>query len=251
MVNAIMPARTGELSYIYLLKKYRIQLEDRIATLITARIFDFITISFFFLISVLFLGEMPDFVIGIFWAIAICLVGIIFLLGALLYFGDSFKRGMDKFVERLGLDRFKFCVRLQKTAGDTISSFKTISARRVIGITSILSVMIWLSSAILFYCFIKAFGLELEFFEIIILVCVVVLLPLLPFYAMGGFGTTEATIALFLVAFGVDESFAIVASFGIHIIALIYSLILGAAGIMKVGLFWKHKKDSFGSNNVE
>ena len=241
MVNAIMPARTGELSYIYLLKKHKIPLEDRIATLITARIFDFITISFLFLVSVLFLKDLPGIVAGIFWIIAFCLAAFIFLLGSLLYFGDSFKRGMDKFVERMGLDRFKFAVRLQKIAGDTISSFKTIRSRRVMGKTSFLSVMIWVSSAILFFCFVKAFRLELEMFEIVILVCVAVLLPLLPFYALGGFGTTEVVLTLFLVAFGVEESFAIIASFGIHIIALIYSLILGSAGFLRIGLFWKHE----------
>ncbi|UCE73456.1 MAG: flippase-like domain-containing protein [Methanomassiliicoccales archaeon] len=236
MINTIMPARTGELSYIYILKRYKIPLEERIATLITARIFDFITISCFFFVSVLFLRDMPDIVAGIFWAIALCLAAFIILLGALLYYGDSFKRIMDKFVKKLRLDRFKFAVRLQNITEDTISSFETIRSRKVIVKTSFLSVMIWISSAVLFYFYLKVFRLELEVFEIILLVCVAVLLPLLPFYALGGFGTTEAVLTLFFVAFGIAEAVAIAVSFGIHIVALIFTIITGSVSSLKLGL---------------
>jgi uncharacterized protein (TIRG00374 family) len=242
MINMIMPARTGELSYIYLLKKHNTPLEERIATLAIARMFDFIIIACFFLISVLFIRELPGIIAGVFWVIAICLIALVVLLCGLLYFGDSFKRTINKLAIKLKMHRFKTTNRILKIIEDTISNFKTIKSRKIIIKTIILSVIIWIASSLLFFSFIKAFQLALGLFEIIVIVCIAVLLPILPFYALGGFGTTEAALTIFFVAFGVAESVAIVASFGIHIVALIYTLILGIGGSLKLGLMWRSTK---------
>ncbi|WP_269849783.1 lysylphosphatidylglycerol synthase transmembrane domain-containing protein [Methanosarcina horonobensis] len=49
MVNSILPARSGELSYIYILKKYHDKSTgEGVATLMVARVLDFITISLLF-----------------------------------------------------------------------------------------------------------------------------------------------------------------------------------------------------------
>lgn len=243
MINKILPARTGELSYIYLLKKYDIPLEERIATLVIARMFDFIIIACLFLISVIFLKDLPGIIVGVFWIIAIFLVILIVLLGSLLYFGDTFKDVVNTLAIRMRIHRFKITSRILKIIEDTIMSFETIKSRRIIIKTALLSAFIWMFLSFVYFSLIQAFQIELEFFEIIVIVSITALLPLLPIYALGGFGTTEVTLTGFFVAFGVARDPAIVVSFGIHIIGLIYTLILGFVGLLSFGFkgIWKKR----------
>ncbi len=54
LINNILPARTGELSYIYLLKKlFKVPLKHGTASLVVVRIFDVISISLLLLLSIL------------------------------------------------------------------------------------------------------------------------------------------------------------------------------------------------------
>ena len=249
LMNKILPARTGELSFIYLLKKYDINLEERIATLVIARIFDFIMIACFFLFSVLFLRDLPTIVAGAFWIIAICLLILVILLGSLLYRGESFKKYIGGIAIQLRIDRFKITNKILKIVEDTILSFKIIRSRKIIAKTGALTCIIWILMFILYFMYTQAFHIELGMFEIVVIVSFMALLPLLPFYAVGGFGTTEVTITIFLVAFGVDEKIAIVTSFGIHLIAIMYTVILGLIGSAILGLK-KRRKGSKGPSKA-
>lgn len=235
MINKVLPARTGELSYIYLLKKYKIPLEERIATLAAARMFDFITIASFFLISVFFLKNLPDIVTNLLWIIAISLIILIFIFGSLIYKGESFKNALNRVASKLRVDRFKITSRILKITEDTILAFKTIKSRKIILKSVLFSILIWMSLFTFYYSLTKVFQIDLQFFEIIVIVSVIALLPILPIYAVGGFGTTEVTVTIFFVAFGVSEAVAIVASFSIHIIGLIFVIILGISGVLKLG----------------
>jgi hypothetical protein len=243
MINKILPARTGELSYIYLLKRFNIPLEERVATLALARMFDFIFIALFFLLATLFLKDLPLILVTVFWIIAVCFLFLIVLLVSLLYYGDSFKEAINKFANKLRIDRFKTTKRILDIVGDTIMSFKVIKSRKIIIKTGILTTFIWIVFFFIYYVLTRAFQIELEFFEIIAIVSFMALLPLLPIYALGGFGTTEITITVLLVSFGVAESLAIVASFGIHVIGLILTIILGLIGSFKWGLKMRRKTE--------
>ena len=242
MVNTILPARTGELSYIYLLKKYKIPLEERIATLATARIFDFIIIAFFFLVSVIFLKDLPGIIQNIFWIIAICLVVLVVILCGLLYYSEYFITIIIKLSVKLKINRYQVTNRILKIIENTISSFKIIKSRQIILKSIIFSICIWGAMSLLYFIFLKAFNIDLEFFEIIVIVSFIAFLPLLPFYGVGGFGTMEVAITFFLVAFGVDEAIGIVASFGIHIIGLLYVIVLGLIGSLHLSFKVKKNK---------
>ncbi len=70
MANNILPARTGELSYIYLLKKlHNITTGEGFATLLVARVFDFFAISLLFFISALMIQDLPDIIMKMVWII--------------------------------------------------------------------------------------------------------------------------------------------------------------------------------------
>ncbi|UCH88148.1 MAG: flippase-like domain-containing protein [Thermoplasmata archaeon] len=242
MMNTILPARTGELSYIYLLKKHKIPLEDRIATLALARIFDFIIIACFLITAILFLRDLPMVITSIFWVVALCMIILIIILTALLYYTDSFKNSINRFAVKLKINRFKTTNRMMKVIEDTIMSFKKFKSQRILLKNSVISLSIWIILFITYYFFIRAFRIELSFIEIVVTGSFITFLPILPIYGAGGFGTTEGAITIIMVAFGIAESHAIVASFGIHIIGFIYIIILGSIAALLLGLKRNTKK---------
>ncbi len=88
-MNNLLPARTGELSYVYLLKtEQKITTGEGLATLVIARIFDFIIISIFFLPLFLFIKNLTaDFLIVIEIGILFLFLMVI-LLFSLLFYGN-------------------------------------------------------------------------------------------------------------------------------------------------------------------
>ena len=242
MANMIMPARTGEVSYVYLAKKlHSISVGEGVASLLVARVFDFLSISLFFLVSALCIVSLPGIISKAVWVIVGGVVAIILLLILLLYFGEKFINAIRRTAVILNVERFKAIQYLLQVVTETAQSFKAIKSRRVVVGTQAISIGLWLIMFLANYFLIYAFGIDLPFFEIIIIASFLVLLPLLPFYGMGGFGTTEAMSAGVMILFGVLKEQAIVASFGLHIIMLIYVLVLGVYGTLalnfKVRLF--------------
>lgn len=80
------------------------------------------------------------------------------------------------------------------------------------------------------------FGIKLAIFEIIIISSFASLHPLLPVCGFGSFGTTEATLTIVMILFGVVKDLAIAASFGVHIFGLVYVFLLGGYGAWKLSL---------------
>ena len=237
LVNKIFPARTGELSYIYLLKKLHNKTTgEGIATLFVARVFDFIVIAISLFISALSLEKLPNLVVNVIWIIAVCMVLAGVTLVGFIYFDERFMRIIKKITIKTNIVRFGMVQYLLRKADETVNSFGSIKSKYILVQTGAVSIGIWASMYLVYSLLVYAFGINLSTFEVITIVSFVALLPLLPFYAVGGFGTTEATITVVMISFGVLKETAIVASFGMHIIGIIYTLIVGAYGLLILNL---------------
>ena len=231
MINRVLPARTGEVSYVYLIKRrHDIPTGEGIASLMVARMFDFITISLFFFVAAVNIKDLPEIIGKIIWIIAGFMVLLVLLIVWFVYFGNNFIGAIKRIVSILNIEHFNAIQYLLRKGEETAQSFETIKSKRVVVWTIAISIGIWLAMYLFFYLLIYAFGMDLTLFEIIIIASFGVLLPLLPFYGMGGFGTTEATFAVLMISFGVMKELAICTSFGLHIISLVYTLVLGGCG---------------------
>lgn len=226
--NTIMPARTGELSYIYLTKKFGVSTSTSMATLMVARSLDFIFVSLFLIISALSIERLPSPIAGLIWLIAGgMLLVTVFLIG-ILYFGEpivGFLKNLRKKI-KIGLLGY-----LLRKVIETMEAVKILRSKRIMLASGISSGIMWFFLISSLYFCLTAFNVGLIFREIVLISCILILLPILPFYGVAGFGTTEATATVLLMSFGVGKSHAIVASFGAHIICLIYTGLLGALGM--------------------
>ena len=234
LVNNILPARTGELSYIYLLKKlHNKKAGEGIATLFVARVFDFIAISLLFFISALMIQDLPEMIMKAVWVIGFLLVVIVILLTILLYFGESFLNRVRRFFRMFNLDKKYFADYLLRKGEEAVESFdeiKTNGKVRAIEVI-IISFGIWLFMYSINYALITAININLDFFAVLLASTFSLFTTVLPIQGIGGFGTYEGGWTVGFIAVGLTKEVAISSGFTVHIIGLIYFLIMGIYGI--------------------
>jgi len=235
-INKLLPARTGEVSYIYLVNNVcQRSTGDGIASLITVRIFDFLVLSIFFVFSIGLLGNVPVQISSILPVIQGLLILVVITLVLVLYFDERFLHVIYSFIEKFKLNRYRYVQSLIKIADETIQSYKVMKKQHILWKTFTLTLGTWLMMLLFYGILLYAFDIRIPVSAVFLIISVVAVLPLLPIYAIGGFGTTEVTTTVFLMAFGINGETAIIASFGIHIVGLTYSVIAGFYGICALG----------------
>ncbi|KAB2945328.1 MAG: dolichol-P-glucose synthetase [Candidatus Methanoperedens nitroreducens] len=243
MVNNILPARTGELSYIYLLKKhYNTKIGDGIATLFVARIFDFIAIFLMFFIAFILTKDLPILVTKVVWYIVFLFIICIVLLVGLLFFGKSVLKLAIIFSNKMGLKETRIVKYLLGKGRETMESFEEIKSKKLIFSLLLCSILIIGFSYLLIYIILYGMNIFLPFQKVLLGSTFLLLSTVLPIYGIGGFGTTEGFWALVFVPLGLTLETAIISGFSYHIIILIYLLVTGGYGLLIIYL--SHKQTS-------
>ncbi len=237
MLNNIIPARMGELSYVYFLKeKENLPLNYGLSSLMIARIFDIIGIAFLFLISFFIVRDLPIFVTNCLMLVGVVL-GLIFLfIIMLLFYNERFLVFLEKFAKKTRLDRIKYTRMALEKSEETLENFKIITSKKIIVASFILSLAIWFMASIMTYIFLMEMNVYLSIWKIFIASGIIVITTILPFHSVGGFGTIESIWTATYVALGVSTQTAIATGLGIHLIIVMYFLILGFAGTLMMKL---------------
>jgi uncharacterized protein (TIRG00374 family) len=231
MANNILPARTGEISYVYLSKKvYDIPTGDGIASLMIARLFDFITISFLFFVSAIFVGDLPDVIGKAVWIIAGFMILVLLIQTALVYFDEMFLNVVTKIFNKVGIGHIEVIKYLLRKARETRASFSIINSKQVI-LVGIASVLVWFCNYSMSYILIKEMGIGLPIWEILIGLTFSVFASILPIRGICGFGTGEGVWTIVFMSLGVPKQLAIATGFGFHILQLVYILVIGVYGL--------------------
>ena len=246
MTNEILPAKTGEISYIYLLKKlHGIKTGDGVASLVVARVFDAIMVSLIFVFSAMLISNLPDIIYGIIWFVSAFAALAVLVLVVFIRSGQKFTRGFRKLVEGIGISRFGKVQYLLRKIDETAQSFNEIGLKSILWKVTISSIILWTFYYLTFYFIIQSFGVNLSFFDTVIICSFSNLVLLLPITVFAGFGTTEGSIAVLMVLFGIGWGAAIATAFGIHIVSIIYLALFGVFG------FWKLGTKAGKTNNVK
>lgn len=228
MVNSILPARTGELSYIYLLKKlHNKNTGEGIATLFVVRVFDFISISSLFFISILMMHNLPEIIMKAVWVIAGFMILIVIFSITLLYSGESFLNIVRRFFRKFNLDKKYFADYLLRKGKEVVENFKKIKNNGKIIEIAIVSIAIWLSAYSLAYMLLTGMKIPLNFFQVLLASTFSLFTTVLPIQGIGGFGTYEGGWTIGFIAMGLTKEVAISSGFAYHIIIIAYFVILG------------------------
>jgi len=223
LYRELLPANTGELSYFYFMKKNGVKVADSIVCFITVRVLDFITVALIFFVSILFIGPSSLYLRGI-----VYLVGIVLLL-AILFLFLLISKG-EKFIGFLrgirGISKFKLMRTLLSKSEEVARSFSVIKPVYVLFIF-LYSLVIWSVNYTLLVFIAYKLGVMLPFMQIAFSFVLLTLFNILPIRSFASFGTTEGILSLAFISFGITKQIAIASSFGVHIVMLAATILIG------------------------
>jgi hypothetical protein len=237
LMNMVLPAKTGELSYIYLVNKHHDRtIGEGIATLLIARIFDIISISILFLVSFAI-------VIHSITANIVLIYGVILVLGLFIVLLSFFFYKSRSFLEA-GLRLFSF-VQIEKTqpvnfilkkGEETVFALETARTTKEYSFIKIflLSLGIWGCMYAFIALMVISMDIHTGLFAIFFACTFAFMTAILPVQGIGNFGTFEAGWTVGFLSIGVPPEMAVSTGFSYHIINIIFTGLLGLAGIILI-----------------
>jgi len=231
LVNNILPARTGELSYIYLVKKLEnISVSEGLSTLTIARFFDFMSITFLFIVSAFLVEDVPQIVgdVRYYVLMAACILFSVFVF--FVYRSGTLISLLERVIQRTGLHRFNSVVFIQGKMVETITNLRVLRSRKLIFHSLWSSLLIWSAIYLMTYSVIRGMGLEYSVFLVVLGSTLSVFSNILPIPSLGGFGVYEGAWALAFISLGMERDIAIASGLSVHLVIICYMTFLGAYG---------------------
>lgn len=230
--NNLMPARTGEVSFVYLVRRYfGVTTAEGVAVLVTARVLDFLVICSYLSLLLLFASEGTA-VHGV--AVLVAAAGVAALLAAVLLHLDRVARLGLALIGRLfallGLDRNRVGALALHKGGQVAEQLGLIASRRSLLVPLALS---FASETCIFgmYAIILAgLGISLPFPRVAVGVSFAESSSILPVYSLAGFGTIELAWAIGFLLMGLSRADAILSGFTAHLVIVAFFLVLGLSG---------------------
>ncbi len=249
LVN-IMPARTGEIGYVYLLKKTgKVNTGTGIGTLAIARLFDIIAIAILFFIASMTATNIPPLAQQLKIPVIISLSTIILLVITILMNGDKTVSITRKIFETLNVQHMRPTQWILQKIQEAIQNLKNIQHKTILK-TIICSLITWTSLFSISHILLKSIMTTAPQISLTILATsMVALLSGLPIQGIIGLGTIETFWTAALVGIGIPIQTAILAGFIQHIISILSTTIFGIYGLLMIVIIKKTKQCTGGINN--
>lgn len=215
-VNLIVPARLGDLIRIILVRhEYGATVSQGLSSLVVERVFDIITVALLGLVSVLFVLNVPD------WMLT--LIGAPLILGAL-FFGVLVCMG------RFSSDN--------KYIGYVLTMLEEVRAASLTPSTALIlllsSLAIWCMDTLICICVATMFGQEIPIAVVLLAIVAGNLVKAVP-VTPGGMGTYEVSLAVIFELSGVAPATATLIAVVDHLIKNLITLIGGGISILYFG----------------
>ena len=226
--NQILPARTGELTLIYYLKKAgSSSVSKGLHVLIVTRIYDLIIVAVFFLASaVLFWGDKVNagFLAAGCAALAVSISSLFFLKWIVLY-GYRFFRAAAKLFR---LHKMAIYRKTEEKLEPFVHEFSDYKTVRQIPALVVSSVAVWIVLYAFAYACIRAFNVDIGLLANVVGNTGQVLANVLPVNSFGSLGTLEAGWVGGFLLVGMTKQDAITTAFGYHIINFAAAALIAA-----------------------
>ena len=232
MALNIFPARSGELSYIYLLKKRQDKnVGEGAASLLAARMFDIISISTIFFALAIMAHDIPDFMVKAIPIVGFLLFFLVSLLLTFMYQCSKFVAGVRNIFIYLKLNEFDCIKYIFRKLDEMALCFERIHKREFI-LSLFISLMLWLTLYSINYLLVVAMSMNLQVEAVFLASTFLFMIWILPIQGIGGFGTFEGSWAISFMAVGVAKEAAISSGFLMHIFGIFCLLILFIVGFI-------------------
>jgi glycosyltransferase 2 family protein len=230
-INNLLPARTGELSYVYLLKRINNKTTgEGVATLVVARIFDLIALIILFFIATFLIIAIPKIILDALWIIAIFAFFLFIILVLILTRGKKFVTGVQNVVRKLHCENNRGVNYLIRKGFETVESLDKIQMKKSFAALIASSLLIWGFNYFIVYLLMVGMNFQISILLVILGGTFILLTTVLPIQGIAGFGTTETIWTLVFVPLGLSLDQAIISGFCYHIVIILYFTILGLYG---------------------
>lgn len=233
--NHVLPARSGELTYVYLVKKYLGQrLSIGFSSLIIVRILELVTLLMIIITAgmimalrkVSFMGNYQWLLMGSLLSLSIMTL---FYLPALIKAGENILKNLSRKISSGFVSRQ--INKLRELFLEIHSELHQRGSTTPLFSTAMYSLMIWITLFLMFAAVLRSLGVNVGIDMIIIGSIGAIAANALPINAIGSIGTLEAGWTAGFVAVGVDFKTALTAGIVMH------ALVIIAGGILSL-LAW-------------
>lgn len=235
LLNTFLPLRAGEASYLYMVHKSgSVKPSDNISSLLGARILDLLAALLIPALALPLSQARSQSGLPLGWLLAVPLVGI-----ALLALGLSRAEALAAFIaaRSAGMHSSRAWLKrgLQLTS-DILLSLGQLRSGRLLGRVALLTGSCWALIYVCGYFSLVGVGLRLPFFDCVFAYSFPVIISMMPFYMLGGFGVYEGTLGVGLNLIGVPLGLATAASLALHVAELAF-IVLPAPLTLLPGLW--------------
>ena len=231
MFSNILPAKTGEFSLLYFLKKYEtVSLDKSSAALVITRIMDYLATATIFIIVTWFsLGQFSnallatDVMIVVLGLMALAIIALV----SLVWWGERILTLFQWLAKRLGVLSSPLVGFILKILENVTEAFAAVRSFKRYFLAFLWSLCLWMTMFVRFYVLMRGIGLETKLLNTVIGSTFAVLSRSIPLITLGGIGTHEAgwTVGFMLVGFSKTQ--AITSGFAVNILTLLISIMLG------------------------
>jgi hypothetical protein len=245
-MNQIMPVKSGELSYIYLTNKLcSLPVEEGIATLLVARVFDIMILLSFVLLSAMTLWGWHLFSPLELVVVAVFIILLpMLILFPLIQYSEKFYSLLERFSLRGRAKDFGFLNRAVKKVAETIRCLNDIHSQKIYIPLFFITLIIMLLRYATFCTLTMGSKADLALLPSIVVTTAFLLAFTLPIQGIGGFGTAEAGLTLGFISVSINKDLAILSSFSLHLIHIMYFLILGGISYIWIMARGYRRKES-------
>ena len=228
MFTYLMPAKTGEFSYLWLIRRYRgVQLTESTASLVVARFFDFAVISLFLpAVLVVFWDRLPQSMM----ITAAVFCGIVYVVGggAIIYF----RRPTAELIQSSSVQKNAVAVKIIASWRGFVDAVHLIHQRGGYLKLLLLTTAIWLCIYTTFYCVVRSLGFEPTYAQMVVVSIILIPITLLPLQGFANIGTHEMGFVFAFALFGYSHEDALLIAVSSHILLLVLVMLLGAVGFI-------------------
>ena len=241
LINNLLPARTGELSYLYLSKKLiKVPLKHGAASLLVVRIFDLISISILLLLSIICLYK--KYALPSQAQIVIILIFLLFIstLALIALCTGKFSVTIVKIATCLKISKSNVINKILKIICEVEENLTNIYSKTIF-IQLLLLSLISTSTSFIIYLLILQDLMEIGVCAMAFITLFTRVTLILPIHSFLGFGTYEGAWVIASISLGVPMDIAIISGFIAHIVGLLYTIGAGVFGIRVIKEIYRNR----------
>ncbi|HLC66575.1 MAG TPA: lysylphosphatidylglycerol synthase transmembrane domain-containing protein [Candidatus Nanoarchaeia archaeon] len=232
LITTTIPARMGEFSYPYLLRKQKVEYAESLSTLIASRLFDLVAVGIWFAVMLPFLRPIPQLTMNMLYTLLSMATAGFLVLGMLIFWKLQLKVMVDAIRTWMGLQNTRWLTKLQRLVGMVLDTVKRYARRKVLIRLMLHSLVQWFLMFFFSFLVLRALGMQVTLPQSFVGSSLAMVVFLVPVQGMLGFGTTEAVWVLMFTALGFAKEQLIPLSFASHIFSVICIAIMGTWGLL-------------------